>query len=116
AFRAFVLIMVLMWAVAPQLACFVPEQTPTQSEMDCCKGMAGDCNSTMSGACCRTVVQAEVGIATKVIRHFEPVAQIANVTTAVVPVSLSGSSRQLSNLSDNLPPDKPDDSFLILRI
>jgi len=115
-FRAFVLIMVIIWAVAPQLACFVPEQTPTQSAMDCCKGMAGDCNPTMSQECCQILARAEIGIVAKVIRHFEPPAQIANVTTDVVPFSLPVSHRQLSNLSDDAPPGKPDGSSLILRI
>ena len=115
-FRAFVLIMVVIWAVAPQLACFVPEQTPAQSEMGCCKGMAGDCNPTMSQECCQTLARVEVGIVAKVIRHFEPLAQIANVATDVVPVSLLVSHRQISNLSDDAPPGKPNGSSLILRI
>src|SRR5215471_4643586 len=116
AFRAFILTLVMMWAVAPQLACFLPEQTPTQSEMDCCKGMAGDCNPTMSRECCQTLARTEVGIAAKVPRHSEAPVQIASVTTDAVSVSFTVSHRQLSNLSDDSPPDKTHSSSLILRI
>src|SRR5262245_7357703 len=73
-FRALVLAVVLAWGLAPQLACFMPDQTLSKSEMDCCQGMAGDCNSAnmSSHTCCETVVRTDVGIAAKVVRNLIP--------------------------------------------
>jgi hypothetical protein len=35
--------LVVLWTVAPALAC-LPNRQMTQAEMDCCKKMAGDCH------------------------------------------------------------------------
>ena len=59
-FRVLVLALLLGWGVAPQLACFMPEQA-TQAEMDCCEKMAGECGQTqMTHECCRPEVRTEI--------------------------------------------------------
>jgi hypothetical protein len=48
-----VLVVLLAWGLAPQIACLMPEQMATQSEMDCCEGVATDCSAAnMSQTCC----------------------------------------------------------------
>src|SRR5579884_1580833 len=77
-FRVLALGVLLSWGLAPQLACFMPDQTPTQSDMDCCKGMSGDCSAAnMSHDCCQTVVRTDLGVAVKIIRHVIPRSEIA---------------------------------------
>src|SRR5215471_15170324 len=71
--RTFVLSLVLIWVLAPQLACFMPSQPAMPSEMDCCKEMASDCHRpNMSQACCQTGVRTDLGIASKVVRNLMP--------------------------------------------
>jgi hypothetical protein len=115
-FRALVIGMLLSWGLAPQLACLMPDQTMTQSDMDCCKGVSGDCSAAnMSHPCCQTVVRTDVGVAAKVVNHAAPRLGIAAATTSVVDLPFSF-DRQLSGRTDQAPPDKPSSSNLILRI
>ena len=41
-FRTLALSVAMLWALAPQLACFMPGQM-TETEQQCCKEMANDC-------------------------------------------------------------------------
>jgi hypothetical protein len=116
-FRTVALGVVLAWGLAPQLACLMPDQTLTPAEMDCCKGMAGDCSSAnMSQACCQTVVRTEVGVVAKVIRHVMPRLGAAAAATAIVPQTLVPLDRQTFHEADHAPLDKPGGSPLVLRI
>jgi hypothetical protein len=116
-FRALVLGVLLVWGLGPQLACFMPDQALTPDEMDCCKGMAGDCSSAnMSHACCQTAVRTDVGVTAKVVRHVMPRLDIAAATTHISPDLLSWFDRYLSIETDHAPPDKPGGTSLILRI
>jgi hypothetical protein len=116
-FRALVLGVVLSWGLCPQLACFMPVQAPTPAEMDCCKGLSSDCNSSnMSQACCQTAVRLEAGVAAKVFRHAAPRLAVAAVAANAVHDLLIPFDRQLSIQTDHAPPDSPGNSSPVLRI
>jgi len=107
----------LAWEMAPQLACFMPDQALTKPEMDCCEEMASDCSSAnMSNACCQTVVRTDVGIAAKVVRNLMPkfdVAERAADISIALPLRLS---RELSIHNNHAPPSEALASSVILRI
>lgn len=116
-FRALVLGVLTAWAVAPQLACFMPDQTLTKSEMNCCEQMANDCGgANMSQACCLPVIRTDVGIAAKLLDHLMP--QILAAETAVdSSAELSNrDSRRLPIQNNHAPPPDPLVSSSILRI
>ena len=117
-FRGSVLGVVLACALAPQLVCFMPDETLTQSEMDCCKEMASDCSSPkMSHACCQTVVQTDVGIAAKVVRNVIPRFDVAERMVDISATVLRhSSSRELPIHNNHAPPKDPLVSSSILRI
>jgi len=116
-FRTLVLALVMAWGIAPQLACLMPDQTLTPAEMDCCKGMAGDCSSSnMSQACCQTTVRTEVVIAAKVVRHVMPRLDVAAATTNINPDLFFAFDGQPPRQTDPVPPDSPGNSSPVLRI
>jgi hypothetical protein len=96
----------------------MPDQMVTPAEMDCCKGMAGDCSSaTISQACCQTVVRTDVGIVAKVLGRGIP-HQDAFGTAADFGLNLPFNfDHETSRQAFHGPPDKPGGgSSLILRI
>jgi hypothetical protein len=116
-FRTLALGVVVAWGLGPQLACFMPDQALTRADMDCCKGMAGDCNSAnMSQACCQTAVRTEVGVAAKVVRHVMPRLDVAAATTSTVPDVFFAFDRQPARQKDHAPPDSLGNSSPVLRI
>ena len=116
-FRALVLTVVVAWAIAPQLACFMPDQTFTKSETDCCQQMATDCSSAnMSDACCRTMVRTDVGIAAKVVRNIMPRFDVAERAIDISIALPSNGSRGLSIHNSHAPPAESLVSSVILRI
>jgi hypothetical protein len=116
-FRSLVLGILLAWGIAPQLACFMPDQAPTPAEMDCCKEMVGDCTSaTMSHACCKTVIRTDLGIATKVVRHGLPELGVADGTPTIALDFSPHFDSHFSRPTDHAPPDKAGGSSLVLRI
>jgi hypothetical protein len=107
----------MAWGIAPQLACFMPEQALTAAEMDCCKGMAGDCSSAnMSQACCQTSVRTEVGVAAKVVRDVTPRLDLAAAATNALPDTFFAFDRDLPRQKDHAPPDSSGKSSPVLRI
>ena len=116
-FRALVFAVVLAWGLVPELACFMPGQTITKSEMDCCQGMAGDCSSAnMSHACCQTPVRTDLGIAAKGIRNvilrFDVAERAIDISIALP----STGSWELSIHKSHAPPAESLVSSVILRI
>src|SRR5579884_1862967 len=103
-FRVLVLTVTLVCGLAPQIACFMPDQPLTQPERDCCQKMASDCGGHMDMSCCQTIVHIEVGVTAKAPRSLVP-----DVTIAPQPVSLPTGipAAVLTNLSvrnDHAPP------------
>ena len=114
-FRILALSVAMVWALVPQLACFMPDQMLTEAEKECCKEMASECGGTsMSHACCPNPVRIDVGTAAKASRHTVPQFQVAG-TVEIATVSLLAGSR-LPIQDSHAPPRDPDISPLILRI
>jgi hypothetical protein len=112
--RGLVLAVLLAWGLAPQLACLMPEQSATQSEMDCCKRMAADCSAAnMSQTCCQTAVRTDIGIVAKTSRNMVPLCVASNAIVILPSLSASFDPPALKP-SGHAPP--PGGSSLILRI
>lgn len=50
------LVITVLWAATPAIACLVPMRAMTQAERDCCLNMAQECGSSVmpsSHSCCR---------------------------------------------------------------
>ena len=72
-FRALALSVAMVWALVPQLACFMPDPALTPAEMDCCQKMANECGGmNMSHECCRPQARADVGIVAQSARIKVP--------------------------------------------
>ena len=116
-FRTLVLGLLLAWGLAPQLACFMPDQPLTAAEMDCCKEMASDCSTAnMTHACCKTVVRTDPGVAAKVVRHDVPQLAVADRTLNIAAELSRNFDSQFSRQTDHAPPVKGGGSSLVLRI
>jgi hypothetical protein len=114
-FRALVLLVVLGWGIGPELMCFLPEETSTEAELDCCQKMAGECGDTqMSHQCCRPEVRTQVGVAAKIIRQNMPVSEPAEWNLDIS--KGLHDSWSVAVISIDRPPDKPLSSPSILRI
>jgi hypothetical protein len=115
-FRALVLSMTLACGLAPQIACLLPDEPLTSSEMDCCAKLATDCGQ-MNMSCCRMVVRTDAGITAKAIANLVPphvsmTARPATVTsTETTTVVVNASVR-----NDHAPPYDFGASSTILRI
>ena len=109
--------MAMAWVVAPQIACFMPDEMLTQAEKDCCKGMMRDCSgANMAHECCKTVGRAEVAAPAKGIRHLAPSFEVAVGTVEVESSLLPAGSHTVSLRNNHAPPLDSAASFLILRI
>lgn len=114
-FRILVLSVAMLWALVPQLVCFVPEEMLTGVEQECCQQMADECGGTnMSHECCPNPVRTDVGTAAKAIRHAAPQFQVASILEIAAPPLLAGA--RLSIQDGDAPPHNPDTSSLTLRI
>ena len=114
--RSLVLGLVIVWGLAPQLACFMPEHSQTEAEKDCCEKMASDCHGTSMSQCCQTSVRTDVAIAGKTIRSLMPHSDVVFRTADVVTISCFTFSSRFLTERDQSPPDKPGVFFLTLRI
>ena len=116
-FRVLVFNVAMVWALAPQLACFMPDQMFTEPEKECCKQMANSCGgANMSHECCRSAVRIDVGTATKAVRHVAPQFEVTERTIDIAASLLLAGSRRLSVQNNHAPPHDPEASSLILRI
>ena len=115
-FRILVLSVAMLWAVVPQIACFMPDEMLTDVEKECCKQMANECGGTnMSHECCANPVRIDVGTAAKAIRHAAPQFQVAGILNIATTPALPAGSR-LPAQDSQAPPHNSDISPLILRI
>jgi hypothetical protein len=88
------LVITVLWAATPAIACLVPMRAMTQAEHDCCAKMAQECGSSMmpsSHSCCQ------------VHRHDTAVTPVSNYSptrpfdvavvpqTAILPVAKTSS-------------------------
>jgi hypothetical protein len=119
-FRGLVFGAALVWALAPQLACFLPETTMTESEADCCRQMAGDCGEANmpSHVCCRHVVRSDVATTVKAPRQIDPPVESSAtlVTLELPPLPFAAAARGFFVATFHAPPPDPQVSSLTLRI
>jgi hypothetical protein len=106
----------ILWVVAPQMACFMPD-TMTESEHQCCQQMANECGgSGMSHECCRTVVRPDVATSARANRDvgfdFIVALEAFNTPAAVSPQAASTSVFDISHA----PADSSGTAPIILRI
>jgi hypothetical protein len=107
---------VFLWGVAPQIACFMPDQALTQPEMDCCKEMVTDCgNPSMNHSCCRTVVRTDIGITAEASRFIPRMDSTTNTLTIFASVLPIGFSETFIHES-HAPPPEFGVPFQVLRI
>lgn len=107
----------VLWALVPQIACFMPDSMMTQAEKDCCKDMASNCSGPdMSHECCQTVARPDAGTVAKMIRNVSPDFAVVGRTIDTAASPLVAVSRRLSILNSHAPPDDPEASSVILRI
>jgi hypothetical protein len=115
-FRGLAISVAMVWALVPQLACFMPDLTATPAEMECCKEMMNDCSGmNMSHDCCRTPAHPEVGIIAKATRINQPhmaEAVMLNVESSLVWTPV----RRLASQDTHAPPHGAAASPLVLRI
>jgi hypothetical protein len=115
-FRGLVLSLAMVWTIAPQLACFMPDEVLTEAEKECCKEMMQACGGmNMTHDCCRTVVRADVGIIAKSIRNSVPEFSVAGGPDESAAVWTSA-SHGLFFLTTHAPPPDRETASLILRI
>jgi len=119
-FRALGVSFALWWAILPQFACFLPIETHSTAESDCCKQMAGQCGgaSMQIHKCCGETRRPDVAMTAKTFREAAPDVAIlapANPFEALAAPPSAISSGFLTG-DIHAPPHDPSVSFLILRI
>lgn len=107
--------LVVLWTVAPALAC-LPNHQMTQAEMDCCKKMAGDCHRGASQhPCCKTTSRVDPPIATvQQVLQFH-----ADIAIPCLPPSSQpkpAAEGEVAQVHLGLPPPAPPGPNSILRI
>ena len=116
--RLFALSFALMWALVPQLACFLPESSLTAAEMDCCQGMGAECGHMQmpDHGCCQKVVRTETAPLLKAAHHAVPQPEAAAATYDGFDVrhSIAGNHNFLD--VTHAPPPLESSTSLILRI
>jgi hypothetical protein len=116
-FRAVVFGVLVSLGTGPQLACFMPDQTVTQADMDCCKEMIGACAAPdMSHGCCQVTAPTELALAAQAAQQVIPRLELADSTADIAPDILSWIDGTPSSNTNHAPPDKHRESLVILRI
>jgi hypothetical protein len=77
--RSIFVMMAILWAAGPLLAC-LPPATMTDAEMACCKNMAGHCDmGSGQHSCCKDTIDRSSSAA--VVQNFTPEMMDATGTT-----------------------------------
>ena len=107
--------LLVLWTVAPALAC-LPTGQMTQAEMDCCKKMAGDCHRGPSQhPCCKTTPIVDTPVVTvQQIPQVYPDVAILDLNLSVQ--SLPTAEGEVVQVHLGLPPPAPPGLNSILRI
>lgn len=105
----------VLWTVAPALAC-LPNRQMSQAEMDCCKKMAGDCHrGPTQHPCCKTTPSIDAPVATvQQVPQIHPDLAILCLTQIFQPEPAAEDAVAQAHLG--LPPPAPPGPNAILRI
>lgn len=112
------LVITVLWAATPALACLVPMRARTQAERDCCLKMAQECGSSMmpsSHSCCQ--VQRHETAVTPVSNYSptRPFDLVVVPQTAILPVAKT-STFATTTAFETPPPESSPGCSSILRI
>src|SRR5580700_3655730 len=113
--RLVVVSLLVLWTVAPALAC-LPSRQMTQAEMACCKKMAGECHGGPGQhPCCKSAPSVDTPVAT-----VQPSSQVHHeFTTLCLNQSFQSEPTvqgEVVQVHLSLPPPAPPGSNSTLRI
>ena len=113
--------LVLLWSVAPVMACLSPGQALTPDEMACCKKMAGACaGAPESHPCCKpTVASPEHPAVTSEPVKFHAAVDVAAAFAAspvFAKLAMQALPAELAFLGSSPPGPPGSASLTILRI
>ena len=112
------LVITVLWAVTPAIACVVPMRAMTQAERDCCLKMAQECGSSLmpsSHSCCQ--VQRHDTAVTS-LSNYSPTRSfdVAIVPQTVIPLVAKTPSFTSMTAFETPPPESSPGCSSILRI
>src|SRR5262249_9587843 len=121
AFRQFgALVVLLVWAVVPMMACAIPGVEMTASEHACCQQMkmsCGDAGMPSSHGCCHKDVQADHTAAFHAkVTFVQPDLASASQFFALPPILTSLQQAFRPQSLDTSPPEPPPAAINVLRI
>jgi hypothetical protein len=114
-FQISVLAAMLVTTLAPQIACFMPDQPLTPHEMDCCAKLTKDCGQT-NMSCCPTPVRNDAGVITKPVQDLLPHVHAALVPVGITSAMMATNAANTPVPSDHAPPPDIGVSSPVLRI
>jgi hypothetical protein len=123
-FKAMLLWVVMLWALLPQLACFLPEAAAKPNESECCHQMPEHCgkqnppsNSSVH-TCCAHILLSYVFVTIKAQDSIDPPVESAATLPEIELALLPRASGWLNFLVPNFhaPPHDLSHSLLNLRI
>lgn len=117
--RLLSLAVMIVWALIPQVLCLLPIEK-TETEMECCQRMAGDCgNANMQEhKCCTRTVKVDAAVVTLTQRDLIPDSAVAPPYISE-PITLSGLIAGRASFFRGYihpPPKDPNTSLTVLRI
>jgi hypothetical protein len=108
--------LLVLWTAMPALSC-LPTAAMTQSEMACCKKMAGNCTMGSSEhPCCKTLTSAptQERAINRIAIQVQPCALSAALMSSMPSDPIANS--RLTIDPNGLPPPAPPDLNTVLRI
>src|SRR5215471_3974165 len=112
------LVVTVLWAVTPAIACMIPARPMTQAEHECCKKMAQNCGSSLmpsSHSCCQVHDHDGRVIPVATYSPTRPF-DVAIIPQADVQLSASEPSVPGSSVLEASPPEPSPGCSSILRI
>lgn len=116
---AVVLGAVLLWAVAPAMACLLPGFAPTPAERECCRHMAQHCGQSAmpaSHACCQAPTYPETVVVQQPASPLKNATSAAPTTTHVHLPAFAATPLRCPAFFESPPGQLPSCSSSVLRI
>src|SRR5207248_1122957 len=113
-------LLVLLMAGAPLVACMLPGGATSAEELACCREMGSDCGSDQmpsSHSCCKTIAQSAQLALTRTPFDLPHLLLISYLPLPVISdLAVSHNAFAPFAASDHSPPEAPPSSLNILRI
>jgi hypothetical protein len=114
--RAIFMLLSLVWASAPLLAC-LPTAAMTDAEMACCKKMAGNCEMGAGDhSCCKNAINSHQGVALASLSSPIHSAAVLAAVSTVFADARPGAPSHGCRITRSPIPISPPGSQSILRI